>query len=48
MDSLHAINGSQAAPSLMDFLKGQTIGNKVYLEWDMQAIMDSINAVIAE
>lgn len=48
MDSLHAINGSQAAPSLMDFLKGQTIGSKVYLEWDMQAIMDSINAVIAE
>ena len=48
MDSLHAINGSQAAPSLMDFLKGQTIGNKVYLEWDMQAIMDSINAVLAE
>ena len=48
MDSLHAINGSPTAPSLMDFLKGQTIGNKVYLEWDMQAIMDSINAVIAE
>ena len=31
----------------MDFLQ-ETIGNKVYLEWDMQAIMDSINAVIAE
>ena len=47
LDSLHSINGSSTPPSLMDFLKGELRGNKMHLEYDMQAIIDSINAVLS-
>jgi hypothetical protein len=47
LDSLHSINGSPAPPSLMDFLDSQIIGNEVYLEYDLQSVIDSINAVLS-
>jgi hypothetical protein len=47
LDSLHSINGSPTPPSLMDFLDSQIIGNEVYLEYDLQSVIDSINAVLS-
>ena len=47
LDSLHSINGSTAPPSLMDFLKAQIVGDEVYLEYDLQSVIDSINAVLS-
>lgn len=32
---------------LMDFLDSQIIGNEVYLEYDLQSVIDSINAVLS-
>jgi hypothetical protein len=44
INHLNTTTGANPSFTLMDFLEGTAINNEIYMEYDLQAIVDAINA----
>ena len=44
INHLNSATGANPPSTLMDFLKGAVVNNEIYMEYDLQAIVDAINA----
>ena len=44
LDDLNALTAPNPPATLMDFVKGEVYNNNIFMEYDLQAIVDAINA----